>query len=247
MKEITITANEETTFIRLKFDVFFSMTDDRFGMNGYDKEYSGIKNEAKNRQKKMLRAFIDLEVPVEDVDGWFDEAIKENPDSERLKENLEEWMKVTKRKKILNRLSTKVLKLRYLISHEGAILGLDKDRNILFELYDDDAEFQPTINGKDITDKAISLHDRLLDADDWTGLNSYKKNELALEYDASDTKYFRIAENVSVLRNIIKKILPYMNDKDEYRVEISESIKMLAFNISDDVTAYVRFLTEDEK
>lgn len=226
----TIMADDGRISVNLDFQRFFSMADDR---NPAKPEGQ---NEALKKQKRLIRFLADWNVPYDDIDDLFDEAIEALPESERLAECQREWLKVTKREKPVDKMAERLIKMEYRISHEDAIVASDADKAIVFEYY---PKSMPEFDGKDDSSRLERLHDRILDAE-WKTIGTITKEELNLEVASSDMRFMRLFDS-RMNRTTVKKCARYIKDM---AIVQTEGTNLVAFQMSDDLTLYIGRIAE---
>lgn len=220
-----ISVDDGRITVNLDFQRFFAMTDDR------DPKAKEGTNEALKKQKKLLKFLSEWDIPLEDIDDLFDDAIEAIPLSERLKDNQKEWFRVTKRAKPEDKLAVRLSKLDYHIHHEDAIFASDSDRSLIIEYYPKvDKEFTDS----DDHGKLRKLHDKILDAP-WKSVGTLTKDELAFEIESADTRFMTLFGQ-KVNRATVKKAMRYI--KDSVDVQIDDT-SIMALQIDGDTTAYL--------
>lgn len=226
----TIMADDGRISVNLDFQRFFSMTDDR---NPAKPEGP---NEALKKQKRLIRFLVDWNVPYDEIDDLFDEAVEALPESERIVDCQREWLKATKREKPADKMAERLAKMEYRISHEDAIVASDADRAIVFEYY---PKSMPEFDGNDDGRRLERLHDRILDAE-WKTIGTITKDELNLEIASSDMRFMRLFDS-RMNRATVKKCARYIKDM---AIVQTEGTNLVAFQISDDLTLYVGRIAE---
>lgn len=227
-----------TTIERKDGITTFLVDDGRITVNlDFQRYFSNTSmTESAKKQKKLLKFFQEWEVPEEEIDDLFDEAMENLPIADRLKDNQKEWLRITKRTKPEDKMASRLSRLAYHIIHEDAIVASDDERSLIIEYYPKD---MPEMDEKDDEGKLAKFHDNVLDSP-WKNLGSMTKEQLNIEILSSDSRYMTLFDS-KVNRKTMKKGLKYIKDKATFQ---TDGKSLMSIQIDGDTVLYLGRVAE---